>query len=490
MLPNIHKALREISKSSDFVQTTITVQGKLLHFSYYASLINHEQFHHDLLSFIQTTNCEIENLDDLKALIPIEEIKASSDLKQISLSLTKGSIFLQIDPHLNEGLVVNIADLQLGLRTNNDTENEYSVIGPKVGFVENIDTNMNLLRKGLVSEKLIFEEHTIGSVSKTRVAIAYLEGITNPQHVNTVRQRLLDLDFEVIFDSSFLDQIIADNSNTLFPLLISTERVDRIKYSLISGQVAILSNGSPYVLSGPTTLFDFLISPEDYYLPWILGSFFRLIRYFGVAFSILATSFYVAILTFHYTVIPKELLSPIIESRINVPFLPLLEVLFLEITIELLREAGSRLPTKVGQTLGIVGGIVLGQAAVQAALTSNILLIIVSLSALASFTTPIFKMSNTIRFLRFPLIVLASFWGGLGIMIGIMFILGHLMRLKSLGSPYLVPLFPFRYKDYSDSFIRSSFTLTSNRNKYLRPILTKRYSLQEGKDIGDDYNNE
>ncbi|MDF2646270.1 MAG: GerA spore germination protein, partial [Paenibacillus sp.] len=407
MNSNIHKALREVSKSGDFVQKTITVQGKLLHFSYYTSLINHEQFHHDLLSFIQTSNCEIENLDDLKALIPIEGIKVSSDLKQISLSLTKGSIFLQIDPHFNEGLLVDIADLQLGLRKNNITENEYSVIGPKVGFVENLDTNMNLLRKGMITEKLIFEEHTVGSVSKTRIVIAYIEGITNPQHVNTLRQRLLDLDVDVVFDSSFLEQLIADNSKTPFPLLLATERVDRIKYSLINGEVSLLVDGSPYAISGPVTLFSFLISPEDYYLPWILGSFFRLIRYFGFAFSILGTSAYVAVLTFHYTVIPMDLLGPIIESRINVPFPPLLEALFLEITIELLREAGSRLPTKVSQTLGIVGGIVLGQAAVQAALTSNILLIIVSLSALSSFTTPIFKVSNTIRFLRFPLIVLA-----------------------------------------------------------------------------------
>ncbi len=479
-----------MSKSDDFLQTSITVHDKLLHFSYYKTLVNHEQFHHDLLSFIQTSNCEIKQLHDLKALIPIEGIKASSNLEEISLSLTKGSIFLQIDPYFNEGLLVDIADLQLGLRKNNNTENEYSVIGPKVGFVENLDTNMNLLRKGIITEKLIFEEHTVGSVSKTRVAIAYIEGITNPQHVNTVRQRLLDLDFDVAFDSSILEQLIADNSNSPFPLLLSTERVDRIKYSLISGEVSLICDGSPYVIAGPVNLFSFLISPEDYYLPWILGSFFRLIRYFGVAFSILGTSVYVAVLTFHYTVIPMNLLGPIIESRVNVPVPPLLEVLFLEITIELLREAGSRLPTKVSQTLGIVGGIILGQAAVQAALTSNILLIIVSLSALASFTTPIFKMSNTIRFLRFPLIVLASMWGGLGIMVGLMFILGHLLRLKSLGSPYIVPLFPFRHKNFSDSFIRSSFTLTFKRFSFTRPLSVKRYSVQKNKDIGDDYNNE
>jgi hypothetical protein len=148
------------------------------------------------------------------------------------------------------------------------------------------------------------------------------------------------------------------------------------------------------------------------------------------------------------------------------------------------------LPTKVSQTLGIVGGIILGQAAVQAGLTSNILLIIVSLSALASFTSPIFKISNTIRFLRFPLIVLASLCGGLGIMLGIMLILGHLLRLKSLGTPYLVPIFPFRRNSFSDSLIRSSFTHLSNRFFTTRPLSTKRFTVRKNKDIGDDYNNE
>lgn len=397
---------------------------------------------------------------------------------------------MQLEPLLNEGLLVNMADLKKGNRSYNDSENEFSVVGPKVGFVENIDTNMSLLRRGLVTENLVFEEHIIGSTSKTRVVLAYMEGVTNPQHIHTARQRLLDLDFDLIFDSSFLDQIIADNSNTPFPLFMSSERVDRIKYCLVSGQVAILSDGSPYVISGPTSVFDFFLSPEDYYLPWILGSFFRLIRYLGVAFSIMATPLYVAVITFHYSIIPKALLGPIIESRMHVPFPPVLEALFLEITIELLREAGARLPTKVGQTLGIVGGIVIGQAAVQAALTSNILLIIVSLSALASFTTPTFKMSNTIRFLRFPLIGLAALWGGLGIMVGIVFLLGHLMRLKSLGSPYIVPLYPFRHKEFRDSFIRSSLSLISKRPSYLRPLSVKKYTVQKLKDTPDDYNDE
>nr|WP_261306385.1 spore germination protein [Paenibacillus andongensis] len=386
--------------------------NKRIHFTYCKAIVDQNLIHNEILHRIQISRTEIDNLLSLQNLIPIENIKLSSDMDEISQGLLKGFIYVQLEPDLHEGLLINIADLKRGYRSNNEADNEYSVIGPKVGFVEDLDTNLNLLRKEIISDSLRFEEHIVGSVSQTRVTIVYMDGICNPQHINTVRQRIVDADDDVLFDSSILDQIITDNANSPFPLFMSSERVDRAKFNLINGQVVILSSGSPYFISGPTTVFDFFASPEDYYLPWILSSFFRCIRYLGVAFSILASPSYVAVLTFHYSVIPQSLLGPIIESRANVPFAPFLEVLLLEFTVELLREAGARLPNKVGQTLGIVGGIVLGEAAVQASLTSNILIIIVSFSALSSFATPIFKMANTIRFLRFPLIVLAAAWGG------------------------------------------------------------------------------
>ncbi|KRE64115.1 spore germination protein [Paenibacillus sp. Soil750] len=488
-MENILVLLQAASKSDDFMQSDMTIRHMLLHLSFYNSIINHEMLHRDLFTAIQYSNAEIHDLNDLKNVIPIEGIKFSSNLSEISLSLLHGFIYIQLDTNLNEGLLINIADVEKGYRKNNLSENEYSVIGPQVAFVEDLDTNLNLLRKEIISDKLVFEEQIKGSISKARVVIAYMDGIVNPQHLNTVRQRLMDLDFDVIFDTSTLAQIMSDNSNTPFPLIMSTERVDRMKFNLINGHVAVLSSGSPYVISGPTTMFDFFYSPEDFYLPWVLGSFFRLIRYVGVTFSIFASPIYVSVITFHYSVVPRALLGPIIESRTNVPFPPFLEVLFMEITVELLREAGARLPTKVGQTLGIVGGVVLGEAAVQAGLTSNNLIIIVSLSALASFATPIFKMANTIRFLRFPMIFLSAAWGGLGIMIGVMFLLGHLLRLKSFGAPYLVPVFPFRAKGFKE-FLRLPYSLTWNRPGFLRPRFARRYTVRKHKDIGDDYNNE
>ncbi|WP_169088939.1 spore germination protein [Paenibacillus sp. PL91] len=476
-------------KSSDFHQFS-PVEGDFsvrIQISYFQTLVDGLKIKRYLVSEIQKNIEHINDLEDIKNVIPFEEVKVSHDVAEVEKKLIKGYAVIQLNEAEHEFILVNVNQTELGHRQSNETENEFSVVGPKVGFVENIDLNIHLLRQQIAVPELVFEEITIGSLSNTKVMIVYLDGVTNDQHVQTVRQRLKAIDLDVVFDSSLLDQIISDNSNSPFPLFLSTERVDRVIYAITSGQVAVFSDGSPYVITGPSTFLDFFISPEDYFLPWILGSFFRIIRIISIFFSIFAAPLYVAVLTYHFEVLPETFLEPLIVSRNQVPFPPVIEAIFLEITIELLREAGARLPTKIGQTLGIVGGIVIGQATVHAALTSNILLIIVALSALASFTTPIFKMANTIRLLRFPFILLAAIWGGLGIAAGFLILVGHLLRLKSLGTPYLVPIFPFRTGNFADSVLRTSFQYTTNRSKFLKPKLFKRYHPKEDK---EDINNE
>jgi spore germination protein KA len=464
--------------SHDFKQYPLLNEDSPFVITYYQTLIKTELLQKNVLrpyqEQLESNGSEME-LRDFSHFIHVEDIVYTDDIDTVVSKIMTGYAAIQPKDNLQSFALINLSNPTEGLRTDNDTENEFSVVGPKVGFVENIDINLHLIRQQISTHKLIIRELSLGTLSHTRIAIVYLSGITNPQHIETVEQRLQTIDFDIIFDSSQLDQIMSDNSNTPFPLFLSTERIDRVIYGLTLGQVAIISNASPYVITGPTTIFDFFISPEDYYLPWILSSLFRLIRIFGVLFSILMTPAYTAVLTYHLEMIPQDMLAPIILSRSYVPFPPVLEVLFLELTIEFLREAGARLPSKVGQTLGIVGGIVIGQASVEAALTSNILLIIVALSALASFTTPIYKMSNTIRFLRFPLIILSGIWGGLGIAIGLLFMLTHLLKLKSLGTPYMAPLYPFRRFGYADSFIRAPYSKTARRSSIMRVISKWRY---------------
>nr|WP_240633351.1 spore germination protein [Paenibacillus montanisoli] len=472
---NLEQLLSMSQQSGDFATNTLSFTQPPLKISYYKTLIDGKLLQQHFMSALQNHNeIELQRLEDIRAFLPIDGIEITDKIDVIQSKLLKGHAIVQwneLDPTC---ALVPLASKD-GIRKTNETENEFSILGPKVGFVEDLDTNLHLLRSQMNVPNLIAKELMIGSISKSKVMILYLDGVTNNENIAKVEKRLSAIDMDVIFDTLLLDQLIADNSLSPFPLFIATERRDRVIYSLLLGQVAIISEGSPYFVTGPSTLFDFFVSPEDYYLPWVLGSFFRAIRIFGVIFSLFASAMYVAITTYHYEVIPRDLLVRLIYSRQNVPFPPVLEVMVLETTVEFLREAGARLPSRIGQTLGVVGGIILGTAAVEAALTSNILIIIVSLSALASFVTPIYKMSSTIRFLRFPIILLADFWGSVGIFFGVGFLLVHITRLRSLGYPYTVPMYPLRLKDFSDSFVRSSLQITNMRPSYLKPVSNIRY---------------
>jgi len=485
----IEEVFEKAKKSSDFSTVSPIEKNDSIQLSFYSTLIDKKLLQQFVLPYLQPAT-EIEKLTDIKWIIPNGDISISKDPNEIEKAFHKGAIALYFKNKMDEFALINIGDSRLGQRETNDTQNEFSVIGPKIGFIEDIETNLHMLREHLDTPDLTYEEMIVGTRSQTKVVIAYVDGVTNPVFVKTAKQRLHNLDVDVVFDNTQLEQIISDHSSSPFPLFVTTERLDRTVGALLLGQIVLITDKSSYAVIGPVNLMDFFSNPEDFYLPSLIASFFKLIRIFGMLFSIFATSFYVAILTFHFEVIPKDLLGPLINSRANVPFPPVLEVLFLEVTIDLLREAGARLPTKIGQTLGIVGGIVIGQATVEAALTSNILLIIVALAALASFTTPIYKMSNAVRMLRYPFIILAAIWGGLGIYVGVLFIIGHLTRLKSLGVPYMIPLYPYRKGWALGSFIRPNFANLNKRPSFFRPLSNKRYTPASPQDTEDGLNSE
>ncbi|WP_399207253.1 spore germination protein [Sutcliffiella rhizosphaerae] len=476
---SVTELLLQMNKSVDFLRfSNVTNDGsKKVWVNYYYTLIDTDFLHRDILNHI--TSRPWSNLQDLKNILPIEAVTISSDSKEILEKMLTGFIFVQIGEHDKSGLLVRSEFVQT--RAVSLPEVEFSVIGPKESFVENVDSNINMIRRRLSTPMLTIEEKLLGTMSRTRIATMYIEGIVNKDNVNIVKTRLDEVQFDHINDSSYIAQLISDNDNTIFPLLLDSERPDRVVSALAEGKVVILVDGSPHGLIGPTTLVEFFSSFEDYYISYFLASFFRLIRLFGVAFSILVTPLYVAVLTYHYELIPKDLLSTLISSRREVPLPPILEAIFLELTIELLREAGARLPTKVGQTIGIVGGIVIGTASVEAGLTSNVLLIIVALAALASFTTPVYKMGNTIRLLRFPFLLFAQLWGLLGIVFCFCILAAHLLRLTSLGRPYLEPIYPPRVTDMKDALLRLPFSMQKERPGQLRTQKPQRTIKQKQK---------
>lgn len=422
---------------------------------------------------------DFHSFDDLKMLVPVLDIQVSTDETMIEQKLYNGYTLLTMDAS-NRKFAFIATKNEMGRKVS-QPEVEFSVVGPKEAFVESLMDNLNLIRKRLPIKELLVEEFNIGTLTHSRVVLIYIDDLADESNVNTMRQRLRAIDFDQIIDSSFIEQIIADNGYSTFPQLLDTERPDRVASVLVEGKVAVMVDGSPHALIGPTTLVEFFNAYEDYFLNFYISSFLRLVRVFAVAFSILITPIYVAALTYHYELIPKDLMATLITSRQEIPLPPILEALFLELTIELLREAGARLPTKVGQTIGIVGGIVIGTASVEAGLTSNVLLILVALAALASFTTPVYRMGNTIRILRFPFIFFAQLWGLVGIVFCFCLLMGHLLQLTSLGRPFLEPLYPPRMKDLKDALIRFPFNKQASRPEFLRTNKPARFRPSEGK---------
>lgn len=475
---------KELCESADFVCYELQRNTEPFFIGYFKSLTEPQVLHQHILGFM-SSDSDI-SFDDLYHSIPVAEKEISIDWDLIQNKILLGNVAIQYGHQSHHCILVNAA----ASKGRNVTipEIEFTVEGPKEAFVESLDVNLNLIRKRVPSPEFRIKELTVGSISKSRVAICYIKGVTNEQYLNTCIQRLEDVQFDQITDSTKLQQMIEDNSNSIFPQTIGTERPDYVAWAVSSGQVCVLKDGSPTAFFAPVSLGSFFITYEDYYLPWIIASILRLIRIFSVMFSVFASPIYVAVMTYHGQGISSVFLPTIVSSRINVPFPPVVEVLIMELVIELLREAGARLPTKIGQTIGIVGGIVLGTAAVEAALTSNFLLIIVALSALASFATPIFRMSATIRVLRFPFIFAAQLWGLLGIIICTLFLVAHLLRLTSLGMPYLVPFYPLRISDLYDTVIRPPYSKFHHRFSFLRspnPVRFDRKNANTKRDIDE-----
>ncbi|GGF59692.1 hypothetical protein GCM10010912_01130 [Paenibacillus albidus] len=348
-------------------------------------------------------------------------------------------------------------------RSVQQSETETVITGPHDSFVESLTTNLSLIRRRIKSSHLKIIPCSVGEISKSKVYILYIQNIANPEHVEEMRKRVQRIETDGILDGSILTQYLEDSPNSVFPQFMITERPDVAASKLMSGRVLTIMENSPIVVSAPAAFFEFFASPDDYYQRWALGTALRMLRFMALLITVTFTAMYVSVTTFHYEMVPEALLRTLAESRSRVPFPPVYEALLLETMIELLREAGARLPTKIGQTIGIVGGIVIGQAAVQAGLTSNILIIAVATSAIASFVIPSYMMSASIRLIRFGLIILAGTWGNMGLVMGIALIIIHLSGLTSLKASYMIPLAPMKPSDWKDVFIRAPFSMLTKR---------------------------
>ncbi|QUW23848.1 spore germination protein [Sporosarcina sp. Marseille-Q4063] len=457
----IQSVSNAVHNSSDLMVKSVPPE---LTFIYIDNLVDNQTLNNHILQDLS----KHENLspENIPSILSIPHVELADELEKAVISMMDGSVLIHLEGH-STVVLANIPTNET--RSLSAPEMESQVIGSQVAFNESLSTNVSLIRRYIKNPNLCNENLQVGKQSNTSIAMLYIKGVASDEMVKTLRQRITDLETDSVMDSSILEQLIDDNSFSIFPQMLLTERPDKVCAELLFGKIAVIVDGSSMVIVCPHSFLEFLQSQEDQNVRWQIATFLRLLRFSAVVLSIFLTPLYVAALTYHYEVIPQTLLVPLSESRALVPFPPIFEALLLEIMIELLREAGIRLPTKVGQTIGIVGGIVIGTAAVDAGITSNILIIIVAIGALASFTTPSYMMGNVIRVIRFPLIVFAGLWGFYGIMLGLCFILVHLLRQSSLGSPYTAPFYPPRLLDWRDSLIRLPFPLAFKRPSNTRP---------------------
>jgi spore germination protein len=397
--------------------------------------------------------------------VSICDCKEVHSITDLTTKIMLGSIGLLVDG-LQEAFILggNIGKS----RSMDEPPSEALIRGPRLGFIENLSDNTALLRRLGKTKSLTINSFQVGERSKKDLAIAYLQDVVDPKLLEEVKHRIKKITIDDVQESGYVEQLIEDDFLSPFPQVQSTERPDRVLAALMEGRIAILLDGTPFVLIVPVTFSMLLQSPEDYYERWMVGSLIRMLRYFSAFVSLFTPAIYIAFISFHQGLIPTKLIFSMAATREGVPFPPLIEALIMEVSIEVLREAGLRLPKPVGQSLGIVGGLIIGEAAVQAGIVSPIMVIVVAVTAISSFSLPQYSSAIALRMLRFIAMLFSAVLGLYGVVLFFLLIASHLVRLKSFGVPYLSPLAPTRYIDWKDFIFRAPLFLMKRRPKLLQ----------------------
>ncbi|SFD64860.1 spore germination protein KA [Paenibacillus catalpae] len=413
-------------------------------------------------------------LDDLlvRTFVPAHEAGEQCDkgymLEQQLASIAKTTTAQKMDDIVSGVLSAQVVVLADGLnhaviadlkgfeqRAIEEPSNEVTIRGPREGFTESINVNTSMVRRKIQSSKLKMESMTVGSLSKTTVVIAYLEGIVKESVVEEVRKRVSQIQIDTVLGGNFIEEFIEDHPFTLFPQVQNTERPDIVASYLAERKVAVFVDGSPFALIVPCTLWSAFQSADDYYERFIYATLIRWLRMILIVGSLFLPSIYVAITTFHPQLLPANFLLSITSAREGVPFPAVIEAFLMEFLFEGLREAGIRMPRPTGSAISIVGALVIGQAAVEAGIVSAPMVIVVSITGIASLITPRYSMGIAFRMLRFPMLLFSGMFGLYGITMATLFLQIHLTNLESFGVPYLSPISPMSKSELKDVLIRA-----------------------------------
>ncbi|MCZ8514019.1 spore germination protein [Paenibacillus filicis] len=384
-------------------------------------------------------------------VIAVGDVKDVTDFDMVYIAVLSGDTVILIDGHA-KGIIAS----RRGWKDRGVTEPSAQTVvrGPREGFTETLRTNTSLIRRRIKDPNLWLETKPIGRITRTDVAVMYIHGIVSESVLQEVRNRLARIDIDGILESGYIEELIQDETFTPFPTVFNTERPDAVAAGLLEGRVAILVDGTPFVLLVPALFTQFFQASEDYYQRWDFATLLRVLRFLSLFIALLAPSLYIAVTTFHQELLPPPLLIGLAAQREGVPVPAFVEAVMMEITFEILREAGVRMPRAIGQSVSIVGTLVIGQAAVEAGLVSPAMVIVVAITAISNFVFPSFNMGISIRIIRFGLMGLAASFGLFGITIGLVAIVLHLCSLRSFGIPYLAPFAPFIVEDHKDTIFR------------------------------------
>lgn len=385
---------------------------------------------------------------------------ATSELHEAVAAVLEGEVVLLID---NEERLIIFPFTSYDKRSVDEAKNEVVVRGPREAFVEDLKTNIGLLRRRIKTTSLKLERMQLGSYTRTHLVLAYIEDLCRPEFIAEARTRLQHIQIDGVLESSYLEELIKDNPLSPFPQLQNTERPDTVSAALLEGRLAIFTDGTPIVLLAPVTFPLMFQSAEDYYQNYYSATWIRWIRFLFMLVSMLFPSFYIALTTYHPEMIPASLLFSVAAARDPVPFPAIIEAFMMEISFEALREASIRIPSAIGQAVSILGTLVIGEAAVRAGIVSAPMVIIVSLTGISSFIIPSYSLGLTLRLLRFPVMILAGSFGLLGLTLGTFLIMLHIVSLKSFGVPYLSPLAPLSARDAKDVVFRAPWWMMKNR---------------------------
>lgn len=383
----------------------------------------------------------------VKRYISMTDTIVEKDINNVIKKIKRGKTAILISG-IEEYIIIDAEGGEF--RSISEPENEISIKGIKEGFVENLETNITLIKRRIKDKNLVTENFIVGERSQSDLAIIYIDDIANKEILEDLKRRVNAIEVDGVISMGIFQQYIEDYTYTLFPQTFSTERVDIAVANILEGKIIVLLEGSGIAISVPSIFMQFFQAVEDYNFRTVVASFSRLLRIIAAITVITLPSIYLTLIKYNIELIPIKFVTPIVQSRVGIALTPFLEIVAMELIVEFLREGGLRLPSKIAQTLSLVGGIIIGDTAIKSKIVSPTTLLIVGITVVATFLIPNYDMSLCIRTLRFPMLILANMMGILGIAVGWFFILAHISTLDSFGVPY----FDLRKEDLKDTFIR------------------------------------